>query len=157
MQQEKRRRVLRTGLSVEDGEPIYLCCAIKRRVLHGTSPSLGLGQQLRRWEHYGNRQRHAADLQASARMGRAEKAHRLPPLTAGRTKRFCPIEVLHVLLKIALKFAEASFCSDANSLRAYAVSSFVSNTRMKVFLNSTTYASGSSVNSSCGGATPRSA
>jgi len=46
-------------------------------------------------------------------MGRAEKAHRLPPLTAGGTKRFCPIEVLHVLTKIALKLAEASFWSDA--------------------------------------------
>src|SRR5262249_38157081 len=96
--------------------PIYLSCAIKSRVLHGTSLSLGLGRQLRRWEHHGNHQRHAADLQASARMGRAEKAHRLPPPTVGGTKRVCPIEVLHVLLKIALKLAEASFSPDANSL-----------------------------------------
>ena len=34
MQQQKRRRVFRAGLSVKDGEPIYLCRAIKSRVLH---------------------------------------------------------------------------------------------------------------------------
>jgi hypothetical protein len=60
---------------------------------------------------------------------------RLPPLTAGGTKRFCPIEVLHVLSKIALKFGslpkQVSVLTQ-NSLRAYTVSSFVSNTRMKV-------------------------
>src|SRR5262249_26386861 len=104
VQQEKRRRVLRTGLSVEDGEPIYLSCAIKSRVLHGTSLSLGLGQQLRRGGHHAKRQRHAAGLHVSARMGQAEEAHRLPPLTADGTKCFCPIEGLHVLSKIALKF-----------------------------------------------------
>jgi hypothetical protein len=68
-------------------------------------------------------------------MGQAEEAHRLPPLTAGGTKRFCPIEVLHVLSKIALKFGslpkQVSVLTQ-NSLRAYTVSSFVSNTRMKV-------------------------
>ena len=32
MQQDKRRRVFGAGLSVKDGEPIYLCCAIKSRV-----------------------------------------------------------------------------------------------------------------------------
>ena len=32
MQQEKRRRVFRAGLSVEDGEPVYLYRAIKSRV-----------------------------------------------------------------------------------------------------------------------------
>jgi hypothetical protein len=44
VQQEKRRRVFRSGLSVKDGEPIYLCRAIKRQVFHGTFLSLGLGQ-----------------------------------------------------------------------------------------------------------------
>ena len=44
MQQEKRRRVFRAGLSVKDGEPIYLCRAIKSRVFHGTF--LSLGEQL---------------------------------------------------------------------------------------------------------------
>src|ERR1700730_9565886 len=47
MQQEERRRVLRAGLSVKDGEPIYLCRAIKSRVFHRTFLSLGLGQQLK--------------------------------------------------------------------------------------------------------------
>ena len=47
MQQEKRRRVFRAGLSVKDGEPIYLCRAIKSRVFHGTFLSSGLGQQLK--------------------------------------------------------------------------------------------------------------
>ena len=35
MQQEKRRRVFRAGLSVKDGEPIDLYRAIKSRVFHG--------------------------------------------------------------------------------------------------------------------------
>ena len=35
------------GLSVEDGEPIYLYHAIKSGVLHGTVLSVGLGQQLK--------------------------------------------------------------------------------------------------------------
>jgi hypothetical protein len=47
MQQEKRRRILRAGLSVEDRETICLRRAIKSRVLHRTFPSLGLGQQLK--------------------------------------------------------------------------------------------------------------
>src|ERR1700722_14900714 len=46
VQQEERRRVFRAGLSVEDGEPIDLCRAIKSRVFHGTFLSLGLGWQL---------------------------------------------------------------------------------------------------------------
>ena len=45
MQQEKRRRVFRAGLSVEDGEPVYLYRAIKSRVFHGTF--LSLGEQLK--------------------------------------------------------------------------------------------------------------
>src|SRR6266851_9408037 len=44
MQQQKRRRVFGAGLSVKDGELIYLCRAIKSRVFHGTFLSLGLGQ-----------------------------------------------------------------------------------------------------------------
>ena len=46
MQQEKRRRVFRAGLSVKDGEPVYLCRAITSRVFHGTFLSLGLIQPL---------------------------------------------------------------------------------------------------------------
>ena len=42
VQQEKRRRVFRAGLSVKDGEPIYLYRAIKSRVFHGTFLSVGL-------------------------------------------------------------------------------------------------------------------
>src|SRR6266480_1945621 len=52
MQQEKRRRVFRAGLSIKNGEPIYLCRAIKSRVFHGTFLSFGLGQQLKRCEHH---------------------------------------------------------------------------------------------------------
>ena len=52
MQQQKRRRVFRAGLSVKDGKPIYLYRAINSRVFHGTFPSwvglcLGLGLCLR--------------------------------------------------------------------------------------------------------------
>ena len=45
MQQQKCRRVFRAGLSIKDGEPIYLYRAIKSRVLHGTL--LSLGKQLK--------------------------------------------------------------------------------------------------------------
>jgi hypothetical protein len=34
VQQEKRRRVFRAGLSAKDGETIYLCRAITSRVFH---------------------------------------------------------------------------------------------------------------------------
>ena len=43
VQQEKRWRVFRPGLSVKDGESIYLYRAIKSRVFHGTFLSLGVG------------------------------------------------------------------------------------------------------------------
>jgi len=43
VQQEKRRRVFRAGLSVKDGVPVYLYGAIKSRVFHGTFLSFGLG------------------------------------------------------------------------------------------------------------------
>jgi len=56
MQQEKRRRVFRAGLSVKDGEPVYLCRAITSRVFHGTSLSLGLDQQLQRCDENAHRQ-----------------------------------------------------------------------------------------------------
>jgi hypothetical protein len=36
-----------SGQTTPDGEPIYLCRAIKSRVFHRTFLSLGLGQQLR--------------------------------------------------------------------------------------------------------------
>src|SRR6266702_1154311 len=45
VQQEKRRRVFRAGLSVKDGETVYLCRAIKSWVFHGTF--LFLGEQLK--------------------------------------------------------------------------------------------------------------
>ena len=42
VQQKKRWRFLRAGLSVKDGEPIDLYRAIKSRVFHGTFLSWGL-------------------------------------------------------------------------------------------------------------------
>ena len=80
MQQEKRRRVFGTGLSVKDGELIYLYRAIKSRVFHGTFLSLGLGQQLKCCEHHRNHLYHAGDLQASGPKGRTEKAYHTEPL-----------------------------------------------------------------------------
>src|SRR5205814_4552054 len=62
VQQEKRRRVFRTGLSIKDGEPIYLYRPIKNRVFHGTF--LSFGEQLKRCEHHRNHQHCAAGLQA---------------------------------------------------------------------------------------------
>ncbi len=41
MQQEKRRRVFRAGLSVENGQSIYLHRAIKSRGHHRGFPSVG--------------------------------------------------------------------------------------------------------------------
>ena len=55
MQQEKRRRVFRAGLSIKNGEPIYLRRAIKSRVFHGMFFSLGLAEQLKRCEHHSGR------------------------------------------------------------------------------------------------------
>jgi len=48
VQQKKRRRVFRAGLSVENGEPINLCRAIHRRILHRTFLSGGWSEQLKR-------------------------------------------------------------------------------------------------------------
>jgi len=45
VKQEKRRRVFRAGLSIEDGEPIYLRRSIKNRMFHGMF--LSLGEQLK--------------------------------------------------------------------------------------------------------------
>src|SRR5437899_12745158 len=47
VQQEKRRRVFRSGFSIKDGEPIYLDRAIKSWVFHGRFLSFGLGEQLK--------------------------------------------------------------------------------------------------------------
>ena len=59
VQQEKRRRVLRAGLPVEDGKPVNLNRAIEGRGLHGTFILLGVGQKLKRREHHIDRQRQA--------------------------------------------------------------------------------------------------
>src|SRR5712671_4749013 len=80
VQQEKRRRLFRAGLSVKDGESIYLYRAIKSRVFHGTFLSLGLGEhlmarQLKYCEHHRNRQRHTRNLQESGPAGRIERVH----------------------------------------------------------------------------------
>jgi hypothetical protein len=81
VQQEKRRRVFLTGLSVKDREPIDLYSAIEGGVLHGMFLSLilgGLGQQLRRCKHERKHQGDAQKLQASGPTGQAEKTHRSP-------------------------------------------------------------------------------
>jgi len=52
VQQEKRRRVFWTGLSIKDGEPIYLYGAITSRVFHGTF--LSFGEQLKGNQHHRN-------------------------------------------------------------------------------------------------------
>jgi hypothetical protein len=52
VQQQKRWRIFRPGLSVKDGEPIYLYRAIKSRVFHGPLLSLGGGRQLTYCEHH---------------------------------------------------------------------------------------------------------
>ena len=63
VQQENRRGVFRTSLSVENGEPIDLCCAIKSWMLHGLFLSwlldlgfLDLSKRLQGCEHDRNRQ-----------------------------------------------------------------------------------------------------
>src|SRR5467141_1092669 len=80
VQQEKRRRVFRTGFSVKDGESIYLYRAIKSRVFHGTFLSLGLRSQVKWSERHRKQKCHAEDLQAPGPTGRAERMHRLPLL-----------------------------------------------------------------------------
>jgi hypothetical protein len=48
MQKEKGRPVFWAGISEKIGEPIYLCRAIRSRLmLAGALPSLALGQQLK--------------------------------------------------------------------------------------------------------------
>src|SRR5207237_6375580 len=49
VQQEKRRRVFRSGLSVRDGEPIYLYRAIKSRAFHGRSEERRVGKGCISW------------------------------------------------------------------------------------------------------------
>jgi len=63
MQQEKRGRVFRPGLSVKDGEPIYLYRAIGSRVFHGALPAVG--GQLKYCEYDKNHQRDMGNLQES--------------------------------------------------------------------------------------------
>ena len=65
MQKEKRRRVFRTGFSIEDGEPIYLYGAIESRVFHGTF-LLGLGQQISGCEHQRGHERYTKGLHIGA-------------------------------------------------------------------------------------------
>jgi hypothetical protein len=52
VQQQKGWRVFRPGLSIKDGEAIYLYRAIKSRVFHGTFLSLGVGRKLKYCEHH---------------------------------------------------------------------------------------------------------
>src|SRR5580704_16918007 len=79
VQQQKRRRVFRTGLSVKDGESIYLYRAIKSRVFHGSFLSLGVSRQLKYCEHHRNHQHYTRNLQESEPTGRTERAHSLSP------------------------------------------------------------------------------
>jgi hypothetical protein len=65
VQQEKRWRVFRPGLSVEDRESVYLYRAIKSRVFHGTFLSLGASRCLKCYEHRQNHQRHYRSPQES--------------------------------------------------------------------------------------------
>ena len=41
MLEEERRRVSRTGFSVKDGKPFYLCCAVKSLVPLNAPQSVG--------------------------------------------------------------------------------------------------------------------
>jgi hypothetical protein len=63
VQQEKRWRVFRAGLSVKNGESIYLYRVMKSRVFHGTFLSLGVGQRLTYCEHRKKYQDHTRNLQ----------------------------------------------------------------------------------------------
>ena len=80
VEQEKRWRVFRPGLSLNDGESISLYRAIRSRVLHGTFLSLGVGRQLKYCEHHRKHQHHTRNLQESGPTGRVERVHSLPPL-----------------------------------------------------------------------------
>ena len=73
MQEEKSWRVLRAGLSVEDGEPIYLYCTIESRVFHGIL-LLGLGQQIGGCERQRDHERYAKKLQHSGDRGELKGA-----------------------------------------------------------------------------------
>src|SRR5207247_6555656 len=67
VEQENRRRLFRAGLSIKDGEPIYLYRAMKNRVFHGTFLSFGKRQQLeRRREHHRNEVRYGSSLHGRA-------------------------------------------------------------------------------------------
>jgi hypothetical protein len=80
VQQENRRSIFRAGLSIEDGESIYLNRAIKSRVFHGEVLSLGVGTRLKYCEHHSNQQRDAKDEgRLSRRLG--EYGRKTPPCT----------------------------------------------------------------------------
>src|SRR5580704_3385589 len=79
VQQEKRRGVFWPGLSVKDGESIYLYRAIKSRVFHGALLALRVGRHLKYCEHHKDYPRHTRNLQKSGPRGRVEKVHSLPP------------------------------------------------------------------------------
>src|SRR5882762_892186 len=76
VQQEKRWRVFRTGLSVKDGESIYLYRAINSRVFQGAFLSLRMGRRLKYCEHQRNHQHHTRNLQESGPTGKVERAHK---------------------------------------------------------------------------------
>src|SRR6185369_10557537 len=76
VQQKKRRRVLRTGFSVKDGESIYLYRAINSRVFQAVLLSLRMDRELKYCEHQRNHQHHTRNLQESRPTGKVERAHR---------------------------------------------------------------------------------
>jgi len=83
VQQEKRRRVFGTGLSVKDGEPIYRCRAIKSRVFHGTFLSLNLGQQLKCGDRVNGLCRRSAERERESLHARIEKLDLELPISNG--------------------------------------------------------------------------
>jgi hypothetical protein len=58
VQQQKHWRIFRPGLSVKDGETVYLDGAIKSRLFHEAFLSLGLGEKRKRGEHPTNQNFH---------------------------------------------------------------------------------------------------
>src|SRR5260370_15445137 len=83
VQQQKRRRVFGAGLSVKDGESIYLCRAIKSRVFHGTFLSLGLGQQLKCGDRVNGLCRGSAERERESLHARIEKLDLELPISNG--------------------------------------------------------------------------
>jgi hypothetical protein len=79
VQQEKRRRFFRPGLSVKDQESIYLDRAIKSRMFHGTLLCLCVGRHFKYCEHHRNHQHHKRNVQESGPTRRVERVHSLSP------------------------------------------------------------------------------